>query len=541
MHIHHFALVQIARLIQQEVPGGILVEAFTQDKDQVVLGLGTPDNELWLRIACAPPLPHVWPVRQFHKAKRNVFDLFPEVKGKALESVKVVDWDRVIVLYFEGAWSLVLKMHGVQSNVLLRKNGEVVSIFRNSMDADRDFKPTPGDYRENWREDPEGIGWESEGGTDTGEMLRRISPVLDRNFARRVDHLREEGLTFPEAVDRSLAEAADGKCYLLQDSKKIRFLLLDPSHPKALQYDDFERGLGVFLRSYFLYQSYARHFNQAERLLNKHLKRYNGQLDSFYKSIEQIETERPPEEMGHLIMANLHALKQGMEVAELFDFYKDEQIKIKLRPELNPQQNAERFYNKQKKHRSRVKHLEVQIERLEEEKAVFSAAEADLEELTRPEDLVLGERGFDYDKSKAMNAFVKAYLPLLEAGKPHLAEKKHPYLEFRKNGYAIFVGKNARQNDSLTFQFSKKNDLWLHVRDAQGSHVVVRNPHTNDVPGEVLEYAAGLAAHFSKRKREALVPVQYAERKYIRKVKNGAPGQVIVTREKVVMVEPVEV
>jgi predicted ribosome quality control (RQC) complex YloA/Tae2 family protein len=68
----------------------------------------------------------------------------------------------------------------------------------------------------------------------------------------------------------------------------------------------------------------------------------------------------------------------------------------------------------------------------------------------------------------------------------------------------------------------------------------VRNPTAGPIPNNVLEYAASVAALHSKRRREQLVPVQYTERKYVRKVKQGAPGQVIVEREKVVMVEPLE-
>lgn len=536
MHIHHFTLLHIARLIERELKGGVLVEAFTQEKDQVVLGLASEKHELWLRVTCAPPLPHLWPVRQFHKAKRNVFDLFPEVRGKILTGAEAIAWDRVIVLHFEEGWDLVLKMHGVQSNVLLMRQGVVQSIFRNSLEADWDYQASPGSFSTDWKN--EWQGWEEE---DTGKKLRLISPVLERNFAHRTNRLMEGGRDFETAVSECLEEAGNGKYYLLQEAKKIRFLLLDPDHPKTLPFTDLEKALSVFFRSFFLYNSYARHFHQADRLLKKHLKRYNGQLDSFYKSIDQIENERPPEEIGHLIMANLHALKQGMEVAELHDFYQDKPIKIKLRPELNPQQNAARYYQKQKKHRSRIKHLEIQIERLEEEKAVFSAALEAFSELLPPDELILTEKGFDYGNSKSMNAFVKTYMRLLEAGKPHLAEKKHPFLEFRRKGFVILVGKNARQNDSLTFQFSKKNDLWLHARDVTGSHVIIRNSNNATIPNDVLEYAAGLAAHFSKRKREKLVPVQYVERKHVRKVRNGAPGQVIVNREKVVMVEPVEV
>jgi predicted ribosome quality control (RQC) complex YloA/Tae2 family protein len=56
----------------------------------------------------------------------------------------------------------------------------------------------------------------------------------------------------------------------------------------------------------------------------------------------------------------------------------------------------------------------------------------------------------------------------------------------------------------------------------------------------VLEYAAGLAAWFSKAKTNGLVPVAYTPRKYLRKSKTMAPGQVMVEREEVILIEPLE-
>ncbi len=533
MHIHYFTLLRIAEVIRKRVLGGVLVEAFSQDKDEVVLGIGTPEDELWLRISCGAPLPHIWPVSKFSKAKRNVFDLFDELKGRKLTYVTVQDWDRVIFLGFEGGYQLILKMHGLNSNVILRFQGKNINVFRSSVEADYDYQPEPGIFNSEWE-----ASADESADLPVRERLRKISLLLDKNFESRVTRLMEKGNSYSEAVKGTLAEAQSGNYYLLNDPKKIRFLLLDPEDEDTIHFNDPLEALNVFFRSWFQYHAYARHYRNVDRMLKKHLKRYRGQLNSFYESIETIENERPPEEIGHLIMANLHAIPANVKKVELHDFYLDQQITIKLKPELNPQKNAERYYQKSKKHKSRVKHLEVQIERLEEELAAFEEVEHGFAELVAPEKLEMKVKGFDYSHSKAMQSFIKQHIKLLKAGKPYLAEKKHPFQEFRRSGYTILVGKNAKQNDELTFRFSKKEDLWLHVRDVTGSHVVIRNSDQKPIPNEVLEYAASLAAYYSKRKREQLVPVQYAERKYIRKVKQGAPGQVIVTREKVIMVEP---
>ncbi|MEM7039636.1 MAG: hypothetical protein AAF570_21865, partial [Bacteroidota bacterium] len=140
MHIHHYTLEKIAEKIWETVPKGMLAEAFSQERDQLVLGLATPDDELYLRIACAAPLPFIWPVKQFHKAKRNVKNLFETLYGLHMTRISVVPHERVLVLHFEDDYDLVLKMHGLLSNVLLLKNGELVERFRHNQENDLSFQ-----------------------------------------------------------------------------------------------------------------------------------------------------------------------------------------------------------------------------------------------------------------------------------------------------------------------------------------------------------------------------------------------------------------
>jgi predicted ribosome quality control (RQC) complex YloA/Tae2 family protein len=114
-----------------------------------------------------------------------------------------------------------------------------------------------------------------------------------------------------------------------------------------------------------------------------------------------------------------------------------------------------------------------------------------------------------------------------------------PFKQFETDGWVIWVGKNAKNNDLLTLKYAKKFDIWLHARDVSGSHVVIRNPNQRTVPKHVVEKAAELAAHFSKRSTESLCPVIVTAKKFVRKTKDLLPGQVIVDREEeVVLVKP---
>ena len=114
-----------------------------------------------------------------------------------------------------------------------------------------------------------------------------------------------------------------------------------------------------------------------------------------------------------------------------------------------------------------------------------------------------------------------------------------PFKQFETDGWVIWVGKNAKNNDLLTLKYAKKFDIWLHARDVSGSHVIIRNPNQRTVPKHVVEKAAELAAHFSKRATESLCPVIVTTKKFVRKTKDLLPGQVIVDREEeVVLVKP---
>jgi predicted ribosome quality control (RQC) complex YloA/Tae2 family protein len=99
-------------------------------------------------------------------------------------------------------------------------------------------------------------------------------------------------------------------------------------------------------------------------------------------------------------------------------------------------------------------------------------------------------------------------------------------------GRTILVGKGGTDNDELTFRTASPHDLWVHVRGAPGSHVIVPLKRGETCPTELLVDAAHLAAHFSSARGEPQVEIQYAPRKHLRKPKGGSPGQVIVANER---------
>jgi len=99
-----------------------------------------------------------------------------------------------------------------------------------------------------------------------------------------------------------------------------------------------------------------------------------------------------------------------------------------------------------------------------------------------------------------------------------------------KDGLLLLVGRNARENDTLTFRIARGEDLWLHTRDYPGSHVIVRVERGRPVPEETLLDAGHLAAHFSPARGHGRVAILYAPRKLLRKAKGAPSGQVLVAK-----------
>ena len=116
-------------------------------------------------------------------------------------------------------------------------------------------------------------------------------------------------------------------------------------------------------------------------------------------------------------------------------------------------------------------------------------------------------------------------------------QKNKPHIEAyqTKDNIIIYVGKNNIQNDYLTFKLASRNDMWFHVKDMPGSHVVV---HSEDLDEYTIRLASQMAAYFSKGKHSSSVPVNYTLVKTIKKLTGGKPGQVILNHYSTIYIDP---
>lgn len=247
-------------------------------------------------------------------------------------------------------------------------------------------------------------------------------------------------------------------------------------------------------------------------LVNRLVKR----KEELSKTIAKIEADMSGDRearyrrIGDVLMSNLGKTEKGA------DSFTDESSgeKIALDPKLTDVRNAQTYYEKAKK--ARESHRQA-VGRKEELKKALTEAEAELVKL---------QNGVGTDN---IHTILKK-----ERAKENA---QTPFREFETNGYKVYVGKDAKNNDQLTFGFAKPNDVFLHARGVSGSHVIIRNGSREYPQKVVLEYAARIAAHYSKARTSGIVPVAYTMRKFVKKAK-GQPGAVFMDREEVIFVEP---
>ena len=234
-------------------------------------------------------------------------------------------------------------------------------------------------------------------------------------------------------------------------------------------------------------------------------------------------------QLGDILTANLHRIVKGQTAIDCEDFYDEEMkpVSIPLSPILSPQQNAAKFYKDYARMKNAEKELTRQMELAEGElnylKSVLeelnrAGTEAELEEIRRE----LQEGGYLRG----------------ETGKKRVKQAKLAPMRFEStDGYPIYVGRNNRQNDELTFRLARKDDIWCHASKVHGSHVIISCGGATP-PDNTVTQAAQLAAYYAESVGGQNIAVDVTSVKQVKKIPSGKPGMVIYHTYKTVIVNP---
>ena len=234
-------------------------------------------------------------------------------------------------------------------------------------------------------------------------------------------------------------------------------------------------------------------------------------------------------QLGDILTANLYRLKKGQTKAACEDFYDEEMktVEIPLSPILSPQENAAKFYKDYTRMKNAEKELTHQMALGREELQYLQSV---LEELSRAET----EAELEEIRQELQS---QGYLKQEGRRKRPRQGKLSPMRFESTDGYPIYVGRNNRQNDELTFKMARKDDIWCHASKVHGSHVIISCGGTRP-PDDTVTQAAQLAAYYSETSGGQNIPVDVTQVRQVKRIPSGKPGMVIYHTYRTAIVNP---
>lgn len=547
-----YTLQALAREWAPELAGCAVGDAFSQARDEWTLALTGPDREWMLRASLGAPQHLLFRSEGYSRARRNVATLFEDALDRRVTDVRLAERDRVLLIDLEGDCRFQLLLFGPRPNVLLvGGDGVVVEAFqRDAALAGRPAPPprpapdvrTLADFKGRWRPESKTVA----------QAVARALPLFDRLLGAEVAYRADVRVARPmDCGDEELAALFHAAVALRSELGRPQpriywrghfadaFSLVPLRHRLDVQadvqadvreerFETVDAAARVYARRALAQRRFRARYDPLERALEGSATHLRQSTDRMLEELAKESRAERHEQWGHLLMAAPDRVPPGAETATLPDLFNEgATVDIPLDPARGAIENAQRYYDKARRTRQARAYAE---DRLLETEARAETAEHLLAQLRQIEDYAELER-FKKDEQQRLAPFLSE-----QSGDT----ERLPFRRFPlEDGYEVWVGKNAKQNDALTFHHAKKYDLWMHARGTPGSHTVLRLPGRHAKPsGRVLERAASIAAYYSKAQGSALVPVMVTKRKYVRKPKGTPPGAVVVEREEVLLVEP---
>ncbi len=220
---------------------------------------------------------------------------------------------------------------------------------------------------------------------------------------------------------------------------------------------------------------------------------------------------------GDLIKAHFASIQKGVSSLIVHDWMTDQPYHLKLNPAKTPQEEmAARFKRAKKLHLGQepltqyLKRIQTELHSLEQQKQKLS----------------LVQTADELAAFKSTLSFLPTSQTIPSAISPSPIYKEY----LSTNGVRIWVGKNAKANERLTFQLANGRDWWLHVRGYSGSHVIIRLGKDQEPDSETLKDAMQLALYYSKARLQGEGEICFTQRKYVSRLGKGKAGLVQISK-----------
>ena len=257
------------------------------------------------------------------------------------------------------------------------------------------------------------------------------------------------------------------------------------------------------------------------KFVKRQIKHFDTKVNKLNQNLIDSENLDEDRENGELLFTYSNLETKGLNKIDIEDYGGNIKT-IKLDPKLSIKQNANKYFTAYTKKRKGKVYIEEQLQIANRELEYFNALKEQLDIATYLDALQIKEELIKYGYIRKKTNKQKK-------------NKKINLYQVEYKGSIITFGKNNTQNDYLSFDFAKPNNMWFHAKDFHGAHLVVNSDNPSE---DVLRMCANLAAYFSNGRMSSSVPVNYCLAKNLKKVKGAKAGFVTIRNYKTIYIDP---
>ena len=563
----------ICNELTKKIVDGRIEKIFQPENDEIILQIRANTHNIKLLLSANTNFPRTY---MTNMQKENPLNppafcmlLRKHLVGSRILKIEFLDFERVIIFHFEKynefsiteTKKVILEIMGRQSNIILTDSKGIVidSIKRvnKKMNSVRTIQPGV-EYSfppSQEKISPKDFNPDTFLNDDNKQItvykyildnIKGFSPLLCKEICYRaniksnaiinsIDEVKKDSLIneikgIIETISsnkfqpciifkaESLDEPMDYHCIKLLQAPHIK---LYKSISNALDVFYFEKDLNLRLKQKksSILKSLDNHINRTQKKVTIH--------NEILSNSEESENYRL---FGELITANIHSMSGKAKEVSVLNYHSEnhEYISIPLDETLSPQENAQRYFRKYSKIKKAIEHSKIQVRNSKEELKYLENVKYCLEssndfyEIEEIKNELVEQNYIRYNKKTT---------------KKRRTVANQPSKFISTSGFTILVGKNNKQNDTLTFKTATSNDLWLHAKNIPGSHVIIKC-NNKKIPESTLLEAGILTAYHSKAKLSSNVSVDYTLAKRVKKPSGAKPGMVTYKDYKTIVVTP---
>ena len=560
-------LTAITRELTETLVGGRVQAVVQPDDHSLAMEIFGRGQRHWLLLNASKQFARVHLLSEKARRGREIDSPFmlqarKYLRGARLDGLDQPSWERILRFRFihpdEGASTLVAEIMGRWSNLLLlneqgdirdslQRFGANENRFRTVLPGKPYLAPPPQRNKQPidlvTLTDIERLLNQTPAKEHLWRVLLRdvtgVSPLAVREMVYQATGDALAGVSHPNALPQNIFDALVWFRNLPQkggwspsialdavDNTPTAFAPYQLSHLDHLEhYPSISQAADTFYAATIGADSYAGRRRQVQALLNEARKKLTGRRISLG---EQAVSEDEVDELrskGEWILAYTWQIKPGD--TEVLAHTGEDLLKIPLDPTLSGSENAQAFFARYKK----AKKAAAKIPRL---LAVVDRDLAWLDQLQT--DLDLADNAPQIEELREA-LFASGLISEGKGKRQAPMQRSQPLRLQSEDGFTVIVGRNALQNERVTWKLAQPEDAWLHAQRVPGSHVVIKTDG-REVPQRTLEQAAAWAAYHSKAQKDTKVPVIYTQRRHLRRFKGARPGQVRVLQSQTITVAP---